>query len=147
MRRLENEFGKKSNWNGVFQNLSEIEKRLRALEKFRDKYEPVLQEVIKFLDISRPKVDPKKYCSDEIDRKIIDYLIENKGAGTTEIAKALGLDPEKGRHIIGKRLAKMQRLSEEDGWDILEFHPERKEGKFRAWWINIEQIDVESFRR
>lgn len=117
------------------------------LEKFKEKYEPVLQEVIKFLDISRPKVDPKKYCSDEMDKKIIDYLIENKGAGTTEIAKALGLDPEKGRHIIGKRLAKLKRLSEEDGWDILEFHKERKEGKFRAWWINIEQIDVESFRR
>ena len=130
----------------MFRNLSEIEKRLRALEKFRERYEPVLHEVIKLLEISRPRVDPRKYCSDELDRRIIDYLIENRGAGTSEIAKALGLDPEKGRHIIGKRLVKMHRLSTDDGWDILEFHPERKEGKFRAWWLNIELIDIESFR-
>lgn len=127
--------------------MSEIEKRLRALERFRDRYEPVLREVVKFLDISRPRVNPDKYCSDDLDRKIIDYLIEHLGAGTTEIATALGLDPQKGRHIIGKRIAKIKRLSEQDGWNILEFHPELKEGKFRAWWINLEEIDVEAFRK
>jgi len=136
-----------SNVNGVLRSMSEIEKRLRALERFKDRYEPVLQEVIKFLDISRPKVNPAKYCSDDMDRKIIEYLIENKGAGTTEIAKALGLDPEKGRHTIGKRMVKIQRLSENEGWNILEFHPEVKEGKFRSWWINLEEIDIEAFRK
>jgi len=38
-------------------------------------------------------------------------------------------------------------LREQDGWNILEFHPELKEGKFRAWWINLEEIDVEAFRK
>ena len=131
---------------GRDRTLSEIEKRLRALERFRDRAEPILDEVAEQLEISRPRVNPAKYCSDHLDLKIIDYLIEHKGAGTSEIAKALGLDPEKGRHTIGKRLNKIARLSKNDAWDVLEFHPEVKEEKFRAWWLDTTRIDLEAFR-
>lgn len=127
--------------------MSEIEKRLRSLEKFRDKAEPALAAVREFLDVSRPRVNPAKYCRSDLDRRIIEYLIEHKGAGTSEIAKALGLDPQKGRHTIGKHLAKTARLSKLGGWEILEFHPEMKEGKFRAWWLDIEQVDIEAFHK
>lgn len=127
--------------------MSEIEKRLRKLEKFKDKAQPVLTAVVKFLDLSRPRANPEKYCRCDLDRKIINYLIDHKGAGTTELAKALGLDPKKGRHTIGKHLAKIARLSQNDGWDILEFHPEKKEGKMRAWWLDIEQVDIEDFHK
>lgn len=127
--------------------MSEIEKRLRKLEKFMDRNVPVLESVRKFLDLSRPRVNPAKYCRSSLDRQIIEYLIEHKGAGTSEIAKALGLNPQKARHTIGKHLIKIARFSANDGWDILEFHPEMKEGKFRAWWIDIEQTDVEGFHK
>ena len=92
-------------------------------------------------------MNPAKYCSDELDRRIIDHLIEHHADGTTKIAKALGLKPESGRHIIGKRLEKMRCLSEADTWHILTFHPERKEGKFRAWWLTLEDIDIEAWRK
>lgn len=127
--------------------MSEIEKRLRVLEKFKDHAEPVIAEVEKFLDISRPRVNPAKYCSDELDLRIIEYLLDAKGAGTSEIAKALGLDPKKGRHTIGKRIAKINRLSINDAWQILDFHAERRQGKFRAWFIDLTKIDHGAFRK
>jgi len=125
------------------------ETRLSRLETFVDWAKPLLEEIAKQLELSRPRINPKKYCKDELDRKIINYLIENKGAGTTELAEALNLEDPKlvGRHLIGKRLKRLKDLSDRDGWHILEFHPETKEGKFRAWWILIEDIDLEAFRR
>lgn len=121
----------------------DIERRLRKLEYFFKWVMPLVEKVAKQLKI----VNPAKFCRGNLDRGITNYLIEHEGAGTTEIAKAVGLEPEKGRHTIGKHLAKIARLSKNEGWTILEFHPEMKEGKFRAWWLDIEQVDIEAFHK
>ena len=128
---------------------SDIEERIEKLESFMNWAKPLLEEVATTLELSRPRVNPARFCSDELDFKIINYLIEHKAAGTTEIAAALGLpDPKlKSRHLVGKRLQRLANRSSREGWHILEFHPERKEGKFRAWWIDISEIDVEAFRK
>jgi len=120
-----------------------LEERVSRIEKFVDWAKPVLEETMKVLELSRPRVNPIVYCSDEIDRKIISYLIERKAGTATEVAEFLG----EGRHRIGKRIARLAEKAKRDGWDLLEFHPERKEGHFRAWWLLIENIDIEGFKK
>lgn len=126
-----------------------LEDRVLALERFADRVKPTLAEVEKQLSLSRPLINPNSYCKDNLDRQIILYLIEHTSGGTTEIAEALNLDSPKliGRHTIGKRIKRLSQISSRDGWNILEFHPELKEGKFRAWWINLEDINVEAFKK
>ena len=126
-----------------------IDDRLEALEKFRNKVLPVIEAVQKFLDISKERVNPADFCKDDTDRRIVDYLIEHKAGATSEIAEALGLENPKnvGRHTIGKRINRLKEVSERNNWHILEFHPENKDGKFRAWWLNIDEINVEEFKK
>lgn len=123
-----------------------LEKRIGRLERFKDWARPIIETIVKQLELSQARVNPDRYCRDDLDRKIIDYLIEHKAAGTTEIAKALELDPTKGRHLVGKRIKGIDVRSRRDSYYLLEFHPEHKEGKFRAWWILLENIDIEAFR-
>lgn len=129
--------------------LKTIEDRLEALEKFRDKALPVIEAAQKFLDISKERFNPANFCKDATDKRIIDYLIEHKAGATSEIAEALGLENPKnvGRHVIGKRINRLKEVFERNGWHVLEFHPENRDGKFRAWWLSIEEIDVEGFRK
>lgn len=140
-------------WNdsrmGRRKRSSTIEGRIEALEKFKDRTLPLLEEIRKFLDISKPKVNPFQFCKDDLDREIINYLIENKAGATSEIAEALGLESPKtvGRHTIGKRISRLKTVFERNNWPVLTFHPENKEGKFRAWWLAIEDIDVEGFKK
>jgi len=126
-----------------------IEDRLEALEKFRDKTLPVIEAAQKFLDISKERFNPANCCKDATDKRIIDYLIEHKAGATSDIAEALGLENPKnvGRHIIGKRISRLKEVFERNGWHVMEFHPENRDGKFRAWWLSIEEIDVEAFRK
>ena len=127
-----------------------IEGRLKRLERFKDWAEPLLRQTKKVLELSAPKANVLKYLHDELDRRIMSYLIEVEVAGTTEIAGALGLNPESGRHLIGKRLRRIAERSEADGEIILRFRPERLEHKgkpkFRAWWVELQNIDLEAFR-
>jgi len=126
-----------------------VEDRIEALEKFRDKTLPIIEAVQKFLDLSKERFNPASLCKDEIDKRIIDYLIEHKAGATSDIAQALGLENPKnvGRHIIGKRIQRLKEVFERNNWNVLEFHPENKDGKFRAWWLSIDEIDVEGFRK
>lgn len=126
-----------------------IEDRILILEKFRDWAKPTLVAVAKELALAQPLINPNIYCKDDLDRKIIAYLIDKEAAGSTEIARALGLEKPKlvGRHTIGKRIKRLSLLSGRDGWHILEFHPECRDGKFRAWWLMLEDVDIEAFRK
>lgn len=127
-----------------------IESRIKRLERFKDWAEPLLRQTKKVLELSAPKADVLKYCHDELDWKILSYLVEVEVAGTTEIAGALGFSPDRGRHLIGKRLRRIAEESRADGEIILRFRPERIEHegkqKFRAWWLHLENIDLEAFR-
>lgn len=132
-----------------------IEERLDALEREWSWAKPIIMELAKQYDLQKPHVNPLKFCKDDLDRKIIGYLIDNLGAGTTEIAKGINLaNPEKvGRHVVGKRLLRINKQSNNEGWHILDFdpamreHPITKEKKLRAWWINLEDVDVEGFKK
>lgn len=125
-----------------------IEDRLVALESILDKYRPIWDALAKEYDLAKPRVNPEIYCKDDLDRQIIAYLIEHGSGATSEVAEAVGLENPKnvGRHTIGKRIIRIKKLAERDHWDILEFHPENKEGKFRAWWLNLAEVDIAKFK-
>jgi hypothetical protein len=79
------------------------------------------------------KVNPHSFCIDEIDTKIIDYLLDNRGATTTEIAEKL----QTNRWLILNRLRKIHRTSKKQlGTAILSYHSGDRCGKRKAWWIN-----------
>lgn len=77
------------------------------------------------------KVDPFKYARDDLDREIIKLLLTNKVITSTQIAEKVGTN----RHMIGKRLQRMEKESEDAGEKWLKFIPKEKEGHFRAWWV------------
>lgn len=132
-----------------------IEERISYLEREMNWMRPLVTEIASQYDLSRPRINPMKYCKDELDRRIMNYLIDNLGAGATEIAKKLGLEePEtRSRHLVGKRLNRFVKASFEDGWHILTFdkthreHPTEHVVKYRAWWLNLEEVDVEGFKK
>jgi len=132
-----------------------IEERLDMLERDMAWAKPLLMKWAKEYEIAMPRINPVKYCRDELDKRIINYLVDNFGAGATEIATGLGLEnPERlGRHLVGKRLKRMFNSSSKEGWHILDFdaatreHPITKAKKYRAWWLNLEEVDVEGFKK
>jgi hypothetical protein len=136
-------------------NKKSIEERLDNLERDWAWAKPIITELGKQYDLQKPRINPAKYCRNELDRKIIAYLIEHLGAGSTEIAKAIGLEnPERlGRHLVGKRLKRIASKSSAEGWNILEFNPATRENpidhkeKYRAWWLNVEDVDVAGFKK
>lgn len=104
--------------------LSEIKKTLAALE---------------ILTYGADKVNPHNFGVDEIDRKIIDYLIHYKGATTPELASYIGVN----RWQILNRLRRIQKASKKElGKPIIEFYGGEKSGKKKAWWINEEIIET-----
>mgnify|MGYP001586081967 CR=1 FL=1 len=131
-----------------------IEERLERLERDWNWAKPIVTKLAKEYDISRQQVNPAKYCKDGLDLQIVSYLIDNLGAGATEIAVALKLeDPEVGRHTIGKRLLRLYKATTTDGWDMITFekafreNPITQKRKFRAWWINLDAIDLEEWQK
>lgn len=137
----------------AFSDKKFLEDRLEAVERYLAWAKPIIDELAKQYDLQKPRVNPVKYCKDELDKKIINYLIDNFGAGATEIAIGVGLEhPETARHLIGKRLKRLRKQSLDDGWCILDFdpatreHPVTKTPKYRAWWIHMEDVDVATFK-
>ena len=130
-----------------------LEDRVSNLEKEWNAAKPIIAELAKQYDLQRTRVDVWWYCRDPIDRDIINYLIDNYGAGTTEIANAIGVEGKFARHLVGKRLHRIHRDSTVRNEPFLEFvagrqeKPNSDELKYRAWWIRIEEVDVESFKK
>jgi len=140
-------------WSEMSFHKKSIEERLDDLEREWSWAKPMIMDLAKQYDLQKPRVNPMKFCRDLLDQKIVNYLIDNLGAGATEIAKGVGLEqPEVlGRHIVGKRLKRM--FTQSETFHILDFdaatreHPITKEKKMRAWWINLEEVDIEGFKK
>ena len=85
------------------------------------------------------KVNPFTFCIDEIDHKIVEYLIHYKGATTPELGEHL----KKNRWLILNRLRRIVKLSKEQlGKSIIQYFAGEKMGKKRAWWVNEELLEV-----
>jgi len=85
----------------------------------------------------KAKIDPYMFCRDETDRAIVEHLLQNDGATTEEIAKAIGGN----RWLILNRLKKISQTSERKlGKPLFNFLTVARMGKKRAWWVNRELI-------
>lgn len=110
--------------NRVESELSEIKKYLADLE---------------LLTYGREKANPHTFCIDELDHKIVDYLLHYKGATTPELAEYLKTN----RWLVLNRLRRIEKTSRKQlGKPIVKYYAGEKSGKKKAWWINEEISEV-----
>jgi len=94
---------------------------------------------LELLTYERGKINPHTFCIDEIDHKILDYLVHYKGATTPELAEYMKTN----RWLVLNRLRRIQKVSRKQlGKSIIEYYPGEKSGKKKAWWINEELIET-----
>ena len=85
------------------------------------------------------KVNPHSFCIDETDNNIVDYLVDHRGATTTELAEFL----ETNRWLVFNRLRKIERSSKKQlGKAVIKYYPGERSGKRKAWWITEELIET-----
>jgi len=116
----------------------ELERKIEDLEGDISKIKKSLAE-LEILTYEKDKINPHVFCIDEIDHRIIDYLLHYKGATTTEIAEST----ETNRWIILNRLRKIEKRSRKQlGKAIVQYYGGQRSGKKKAWWINQELIET-----
>jgi len=116
----------------------ELEQRMGKMEREFSEIRKYLTS-LELLTYERGKTNPHTFCVDEIDQKIVDYLIHYKGATTPELAEYLKTN----RWLVLNRLRKIQKVSKKQiGKSIIEYYSGEKSGKKKAWWINEELIET-----
>jgi metal-responsive CopG/Arc/MetJ family transcriptional regulator len=139
--------GERSNFirEAIIEKLQKTPKanKLLELEERMNKIEQEFAEVRKYLadlellTYQHGKINPHSFCIDEIDHKIVDYLLHYKGATTPELADYMKTN----RWLILSRLRKIQRNSKKQfGKPVIDYYAGEKSGKKKAWWINEELI-------
>jgi hypothetical protein len=116
----------------------ELEERLSKME---DEFSMIKRSLadLELLTYGQGKTNPHTFCIDEIDHKIMDYLVHYKGATTPELADYLKTN----RWLVLNRLRRIQKTSRKQlGKSIVEYYSGEKSGKKRAWWINEELIEI-----
>jgi hypothetical protein len=118
--------------------ISELEQKISRLEVEISKIKKHLAE-LEVLTYEEGKVNPHVFCIDEIDHRIIDYLLTHEGATTPELAELLKTN----RWHVLSRLRKIQRRSKKQlGKSVVEYYAGEKMGKRKAWWIKEELIQT-----
>lgn len=117
--------------------------KLLALEDRMGKIEEEFGQIRKYLadlellTFQHGKINPHSYCIDEIDHKIMEYLLNYKSATTPELAEYVKTN----RWLILNRLRKIQKASKKQiGKSIIEYYAGERSGKKKAWWIDEELI-------
>jgi hypothetical protein len=116
----------------------ELEQRMSKMESAFSEIRKYLAD-LELLTYERGKINPHTFCIDEIDHKILDYLVHYKGATTPELAEYMKTN----RWLVLNRLRRIQKVSRKQlGKSIIEYYPGEKSGKKKAWWINEELIET-----
>ncbi|HJX24049.1 MAG TPA: AsnC family protein [Candidatus Bathyarchaeia archaeon] len=132
--------------DAVLEKLSKTPRpdKILALEERLRKLEDSLSEVKKFLadlemlTFEKGKVNPYTFCIDDLDRKIVNVLLQEKGATTPELAEKSGVD----RWVVLARLKRLQKGSKKElGRSFIDFFGGEKYGKKRAWWVVDELLE------
>ncbi len=127
----------------ISEKLQKIPKpdKLLALEHRMDKIEQEFGQIRKYLSdleiltFQHGKTDPYAFCLDELDHKIMEYLMHYKSATTPELADYVKTN----RWLILNRLQKIQKTSKKQiGKPIIEYYAGKRSGKKKAWWIDQE---------
>ncbi len=116
----------------------ELEQKVNQLENNVNKIKDYLAK-LELLTHEGGKVNPHAFCIDEIDNQIVDYLLDHRGATTTELAELL----ETNRWLILNRLRKIERSSKKQlRKSIIKYYPGERSGKRKAWWINGDLVET-----
>ena len=116
----------------------ELEQKVRQLTSEVNKIKDGLTK-LEILTYEGDKVNPHAFCIDEIDNKIVDYLLDHRGATTTELADVL----ETNRWLVLNRLRKIEKTSKKQlGKSIIQYYPGERAGKRKAWWITEELAET-----
>jgi len=127
----------------ISEKLQKIPKpdKLLALEDRMSKIEQEFGQIRKYLadleilTFQHGKTDPYAFCLDELDHKIMEYLMHYKSATTPELADNVKTN----RWLILNRLQKIQKTSKKQiGKSIIEYYAGERSGKKKAWWIDQE---------
>ena len=115
----------------------ELEQKIGKLEADLSTVKRYLTE-LEVLTFEKGRVNPHSFGIDEVDHKIIDYLLNYKGATTPDLAG----HAKTNRWLILNRLRKIQKRSKiQLGKSIIEYYAGERSGKKKAWWINQELIE------
>lgn len=113
------------------EKIMELEEKIGKLDASLSEVKKSLAD-LELLTYERGKVNPHAFCIDSLDHKIMDYLLQHRGATTTELAETLGTN----RWLILNRLRKIEKRSRKQlGKPIVEYHPGIRSGKRKAWWM------------
>jgi hypothetical protein len=116
---------------GLEQKVSQLENEVNKIKDYLAKLEVLTHE--------EGKVNPHAFCIDDIDNKIVDYLLDNRGATTTELADSLGTN----RWLVLNRLRKIEKSSKKQlGKSIIFYYSGERTGKRKAWWIREELVET-----
>jgi len=117
--------------NELILEVEELKNRVSYLERIRDTsvYRGDLKDVIRI-----------EVCRDDLERKILEAVIMNRGATTTELAEDLLGSAQKRRTILNRIEGLNERATDLLGHPILEHERGERDGKRSAWWA----IDPES---
>jgi hypothetical protein len=116
--------------------LLQLEERMSRIEREFATVKKYLAD-LELLTYEHGKINPHTFCIDEIDHKIVDYLLHYKGATTPEIADYTKTN----RWLILNRLRKIQRNSKKQvGKPLIDYYAGEKSGKKKAWWISEELV-------
>ena len=119
--------------------LLELEERMGKIERELGEVRKYLAD-LELLTFGQGKINPHTFCIDEVDHKILDYLMHYKGATTPEIAEYVKAN----RWLVLNRLRKIQKTSKKQcGKAIVDYYAGEKSGKKKAWWINEELTQEE----
>jgi len=117
--------------------------KLLALEERMGNIEQEFGQIRKYLadlellTFQHGKINPHSYCIDEVDHKIMEYLLHYKSGTTPELAEYVKTN----RWLILSRLRKIQKTSKKQiGKPIVEYYAGERSGKKKAWWIDEELI-------
>ncbi len=117
----------------------ELEERLGKMEKELCDVRKYLAD-LELLTYGKDRVDPHSFCVDEVDHKIVDYLMHYKGATTPELAEYLKIN----RWLILNRLKKIQKTcKKQHGKAVIDYYSGERSGKKKAWWVNEELVQDE----
>jgi len=113
----------------------ELEQRVAKIETEVSEVKKSLAD-LDLLTYDRGKTNPRTFCVDDTDHKLIDYLMHYKGATTPELAGYLKTN----RWLALNRLRRIQKISKKQlGKPIIEYYAGERSGKKKAWWI-IEEV-------
>jgi hypothetical protein len=117
--------------------------KLLALEERMQKVEEEFGQIrkslsdLEILTFQHGKIDPRQFATDDVDHKILDYLMHYKSGTTPELADYAKTN----RWLILNRLRKIEKTSKKQiGKSIVEYYAGEKSGKKKAWWLDEELI-------